>query len=791
MTTPRARFRGMAGSARWTVLPILALAAALPLAAQETTTGYSYFLAVEGNATVLQGDADTSTAAEVNLPLLAGDWLSVPSGSRLGVLLSDGNRLHVDGPAELGLDRLAYSPEVDDRQTQLNLTGGRLHVTVAALWEVDEAPRVDTANATLYLQDAGEYVVTGYDPATTEILVRSGFAEVLTRRGSSVVRAGERLLVEGDDWPLVSVDTAPAPDLFEDWVRRQDDIRLTQSPVTREVLDEPLSYQAADLDEHGQWVVAEGTRVWKPVVELGWRPYWQGRWHYTPSGLYWLSYDPWSPITYHYGSWDYLPAYGWVWYPGRVYAPAHVYWYWGPSYVAWVPWGYYGRHYGHRYSRFSHGLHVGTWGTIGGHWGLYDHWVFCPPRFLGHRRQHHHHDDNRRAHDKLGVPELPRGILADDTRGLTPDTWTKADQVEKTLLRRLRNERGGGSVQVPDATAFVAREDRLPPSLERRIAETPLPAKPAKATPVRSSDPRVPRLTDSGDRRPAGIVVPRRTPSSGAVDDRGKEATPKTAGRPAPQPPERSPATDRTPPPAKPARPSVAPPRDRPANGVTVPAKPDKGGAPAVGSGASGGTGRTVTPARTPVAPVSTPVPPRDLRREPTTTRMKTPTTVERSRASDSARRVLEPIRSRPAPRTPSRVAPTTPRPAPRAVPSTPRPGSRPTGIVPRTVTRPPASRPAAKPRTGTVRSMPRSTPRPTRPSTSSSKPTRSRSGSVSRPASRPSTVKSRPSVPRRSPATRSGGASSRRPSATSSSRAPKSRGKPAAKPRSSSRPKA
>src|SRR5258708_24450962 len=46
-----------------------------------------------------------------------------------------------------------------------------------------------------------------------------------------------------------------------------------------------------------------------------------------------------SWACYHYGSWLYDPAYGWVWIPGTEWAPAWVVWREAPDYIGWAPCG--------------------------------------------------------------------------------------------------------------------------------------------------------------------------------------------------------------------------------------------------------------------------------------------------------------------------------------------------------------------------------------------------------------------------------------------------------------------
>jgi hypothetical protein len=98
------------------------------------------------------------------------------------------------------------------------------------------------------------------------------------------------------------------------------------------------------LDAHGQWVEdpTYGT-VWVPsAAEVGpdFAPYrTAGYWAYDEDDYVWYSDYDWGWAPFHYGRWVY-GGLGWVWIPGRVYAPAWVSWrFGGPeyAYVGWAP----------------------------------------------------------------------------------------------------------------------------------------------------------------------------------------------------------------------------------------------------------------------------------------------------------------------------------------------------------------------------------------------------------------------------------------------------------------------
>ncbi len=95
------------------------------------------------------------------------------------------------------------------------------------------------------------------------------------------------------------------------------------------------------LTPYGEWVsVGSYGRCWHPQrVEVGWRPYCEGHWEWTDCGWYWVSDEPWSWATYHYGSWVDDPSYGWCWIPATEWAPSWVTWREAPDYIGWAPCG--------------------------------------------------------------------------------------------------------------------------------------------------------------------------------------------------------------------------------------------------------------------------------------------------------------------------------------------------------------------------------------------------------------------------------------------------------------------
>ena len=334
---------------------VLMLAAA---AAARADYGYSYFRTVEGPATLQSATDGAALEALENHPVIAGDFLRIDAASRVEIVLADGGLLRLAGGTEVSFDSLAWTRDTDATVTRLYLAAGEVQVLLGRDLEGYEPLEIETREATLYLQAPGEYRVEALYRGGVEVVVRDGFAEVRSERGSRIVRGGEMAYVDPRG-AGVDVTVARGRDSLERWGEELDaEARLAEVPY----VEPELRYRAARMASHGSWIDVRGRWGWRPYVDVGWRPYVQGSWVYTPSGLTWVAYEPWGWIPSHYGSWDLVPGVGWVWFAGVRYAPAHVYWYWGPTHVAWVPAGYYTSFYGGYPGYYGFGPRFGIYG---------------------------------------------------------------------------------------------------------------------------------------------------------------------------------------------------------------------------------------------------------------------------------------------------------------------------------------------------------------------------------------------------------------------------------------------
>ncbi len=462
-------------------------------------SSYSYARVVEGPATVIAHDGSRESV-DHHQPILVGDRLWVPHNSRMEVILSDRTMLRLEGESELYFDRIAFSSDSQDRESVLRLVEGNVQLVVPDYALGDTLPQFETMNATIYLHREGSFRVAAGRNGWTELVVREGLAELVTDNGSLLVHAGEKGVAEGR-WPRLDLRNADYRDSLERWGDR-----LTEEAALAELgyVDEPLRYAAAPLAHHGAWVSIGSRRAWRPRVEVSWRPYHRGHWRHTPVGLTWVSNDPWGHVTHHYGSWDYVSGYGWVWYPGPTYAPARVHWYWGPDYVGWCPSGFYSNYY--RSHHVGFGLHFGHYGWAGGSWDSFFRWNFISVSHFGHRHRHHHvHSGHDLA--RLGR-RLQRGIITTDPGR----ERRRAHEVFDNLKRDVdRTARAAGRT-IPDVTDFVGRKP-----LRDDVAKTVL----RKSN--RHSDRRVETTTASGDKARYPVIKdPKRADVTRSGADSGR-----------------------------------------------------------------------------------------------------------------------------------------------------------------------------------------------------------------------------------------------------------------------------
>ena len=184
----------------------------------QDTGSYGYLRTVESAATLIPAGSSDRNPAEVNQPVMVGDRIQVPDGSKAELVLPDHNLVRLDGGSDLILEHLTASPDANDRATVLHLLEGNLLLVVTEDSLGDELPRVDTPNTSVYPQDFGTFRIATTKDGWTEVTVRNGKAQVVTEQSSEDLGAGEQAVVEA----AIDVHEATGMDGLERWALRLD-----------------------------------------------------------------------------------------------------------------------------------------------------------------------------------------------------------------------------------------------------------------------------------------------------------------------------------------------------------------------------------------------------------------------------------------------------------------------------------------------------------------------------------------------------------------------------------------
>ncbi len=319
------------------LLVILALLVGVSLL---QATEYKYFARIsylEGNVMIERADQPGLEDATLNAPIGEGDRVVV-----------------ADGRAEIYLGHMTYIRLNNDTKVDLVLLpyeGSRSRIIVRLIYG-DLFVRIGKRNVDFSLEFAGGefnpireglyriFIERGYK----EFFVEEGFAELALGNESLDLGVNELVRVEG--YRIFGPERVYSykRDDFALWNERRDEKIWTRSYSVR-YLPPELSDYAWELDYYGTWrYVPPYGWVWVPRVPFyGWRPYYYGYWVWLPGGYFWVGYEPWGWVVYRYGRWGWSARIGWFWIPFPTWGYAWVSWTWWDDYIGWCPLDFYGR----------------------------------------------------------------------------------------------------------------------------------------------------------------------------------------------------------------------------------------------------------------------------------------------------------------------------------------------------------------------------------------------------------------------------------------------------------------
>lgn len=503
---------------RRTLLTAVLLLSAASLSA--STRNHSYITYDAGDhSVVVSSDDRREIEARSNMPIFPGDEIRTGRRGRTEVRLADGNVIAIDRNSAVRFRSILDSYDGQSERTAIDMRAGS--VMLRRLSSSRNAVRIDTEIAS-YVMARDTILSLESDGDDGDVLsVYEGSVEIRTEEGNDRVRAGEEVRIDSEGVYASNTVVEDGTTDFERWFLRR---AQRYGSSSSRYLDSRFAYADSDFDSNGTWVYVSdySSWVWRPRVSVGWRPYYHGQWRHSPGGsLVWVSDEPWGWIPYHYGRWAFSPVYGWVWLPGSGYSPAWVYWAYGPSYVGWVPAGWYDCYrpyydWAYRpYARSGVEIAMGFSGRV----RLDDvdlrGWTFVQPGTL---------ISNRIDRTAL-TTDLVRNRLAreGDTAFVTgsPARFTREQlkNPDSAVGVIARGGLGGGTGRgssgssTADLTSFFRRDPELPASVKERLVR-PRGGDRASAAPSRGTD-GVARGTTPATKDDAGVIRRGTTPASG------------------------------------------------------------------------------------------------------------------------------------------------------------------------------------------------------------------------------------------------------------------------------------
>jgi hypothetical protein len=308
------------------------LAIAVPAFAQE---GYRHgrIRYVDAGVTLQRATETAAEEALPNLPFLPGDRIWTDAGGRVEFQFEGGAITRLDRASKL--DYVAHEEDRGDRIV-LRLWSGALSLRVP---DGHAAFEVETPGGLVEVSRRGAYRIDT-DALETLLSVYEGEAAIESGRRRVEAGAGERTVARRGEPP-----EPPQPfdrrevDDFGRWESEREE-REAWAGDSRRYLPDELAPYAPELDSGGAWYHETGVGfVWRPRVAIGWQPYFNGHWAWTPYGWTWVPNEPWGWAPFHYGRWGFSGALGWYWIPGQVWGPAWVSWAVGSDYVGWCALG--------------------------------------------------------------------------------------------------------------------------------------------------------------------------------------------------------------------------------------------------------------------------------------------------------------------------------------------------------------------------------------------------------------------------------------------------------------------
>ncbi len=268
-------------------------------------------------------------SATMNVPVTERNWLQTRSDGWAEVQLEDGSIVRLAPDTVVAFTELSRTSS-GGTITTVDLDQGEAEFKITK--HDDSEFQVTVKNKTIVLEHSGSFRVTSTNANPLEVVVWKGEVGIRDPEsgGEVAVKKNETFVLDAMDVAQYALDKGAEADQLDQWSRQRDDYLSTYASG-RPGFQSPYQYGAGDLNYYGQYFDDPGYgTLWQPAgVNLGWDPFMNGYWAYSPGfGYTWVSAYPWGWLPYRYGRWVYINHRGWCWAPGGWNS-----WHTGPRWV--------------------------------------------------------------------------------------------------------------------------------------------------------------------------------------------------------------------------------------------------------------------------------------------------------------------------------------------------------------------------------------------------------------------------------------------------------------------------
>src|SRR5436309_1642247 len=271
---------------------------------------------VEGDVQLASGLSNYQSAS-LNTPLAERDQIRTLQDSRAEIEFEDGSTIRLAPDTQITfaeLSRLSSGATI----TAIDLDLGEAEFRVTR-HDDDGLFTVRARQRVLTLKHSSRFRITAGN--SLEVVVWKGEVGLQDHdTGKEVaVKKNETFAQNVLDPGRYDLEKGAEADDLDQWSAQREEYLSTYA-ANNSYSGSPYQYGVSDLNYYGQYYNVPGYGYcWRPNnVNLGWDPFMNGYWTYSPAfGNVWVSAYPWGWMPYRYGHWIFVNGYGWVWQPGN------------------------------------------------------------------------------------------------------------------------------------------------------------------------------------------------------------------------------------------------------------------------------------------------------------------------------------------------------------------------------------------------------------------------------------------------------------------------------------------